>query len=183
MVRTMTRGQRTGPDGLPGLGFVPAWWLKAERATFDTAQVGRAALLSKTPGIYAAAGRVVLFGPEGNEVFSGRVLIDTGAGVFALPASLAPQLAVIPDPAYRFGATLPDGRSLELHGALVPASIFGEPRELVPAYFHQAIEVPVLGLYPLLERFSITFDGTTKEFTWSALTRSAPLQLIDAPEG
>lgn len=183
MVCTMTSARRTGPNGLPGLGFIPAWWSRAERVTLDTAQMGRTALLSKTPGIYAAAGHLALFGPSESEVLNEAVLIDTGAGVLALPASLAPKLGVTPDPAYRFGATLPDGRCLELHGAIVLASIFGEPRELVPAYFHEAIDVPVLGLYPLLERFSITLDGETKQLIWHPRPRTTPLRLIDAPAG
>lgn len=149
----------------------------------DNPRVGRTPLLTKAPGIYVAAGWLGLYRLDDTEVFGEPVIVDTGAGVLALPQHFAPKLGVMPDPRYRFGGQLPDGSIVEMHGALVLASVFGQPRELVPAYFHEALDRPLLGLQILMQRFELTFDGATKEMRWTPLARARarPIPLVDAP--
>lgn len=135
----------------------------------------------KAPGIYVAAGWLGLYRFDDTEVFGEPVIVDTGAGVLALPLHFAQKLGVMPDPRYRFGGQLPNGSVVEMHGALVMASVFGQPRELVPAYFHEALDRPLLGLHVLMQRFTLTFDGTTKEMRWTPLPQRPPIPLVDAP--
>jgi predicted aspartyl protease len=145
--------------------------------------MGRRALFTRTPGIYVPIAWIALFRPDGTEYFARDVLIDTGAGVLALPGQFARDLGVTPDPNYRFGGHLADGRRVVAHGAMITASIFGDSRELVPAYFADEFDQPMLGLQILMQRYTITLDANTKELVYTAIATRQPMTLVDAPDG